>query len=118
MEHVVENMDHCFLQQWTERELGILVNLKHYFPAELMNLFPVLKEYSFHIAEYCGQGKNFDSAFSNKFQVLRAAEVLAHCVGLAVCLGLSMCVTVLAQGGNQRALKAHELQITNNAGSS
>lgn len=29
-----------------------------------------------------------------------------------------MCVTVLARDGNQRALKAHELQINNNAGSS
>lgn len=35
-ERVVGNMDHCFFQQ-SERELSILVNLKHYSPAELMS---------------------------------------------------------------------------------
>lgn len=75
---MVENMDHCFFQQPTERQIGILVNLKHYSPAELMNFLPVLKECPFHIAEYCGQGKSFDIAFSIKFPTLRAAGVLAH----------------------------------------
>lgn len=77
-EHVVGNMDHCFLQQPTERETGILVNLKHCSPAEFMNFLPMLNKWPFHIAEYRGQGKSFNTAFSVKCQVLRAAEVLAY----------------------------------------
>lgn len=78
VEHVAGNMDYWFFQQSIEREIGILVNLKHCSPAEFMNFLPVLTECPFHIAEYCEQGKSFDTAFSIKFQALRAAEVLAH----------------------------------------
>lgn len=77
-ERVVGNTDHCFLQHPTERDIGNLVNLQHYSPAEFMNILSMLKEWPFHITEYRGQAKSFNTAFSVKCQVPRAAEVLAH----------------------------------------